>query len=137
MAFLKQYNLTNRSIFTAWQVPPGAQWPDPKYQPLGTLLNMYTDHNILANFNEGKPVGYTQISGPDPREIQAVYNAWRAKGLPDVIIGEAPVRLVYTEQEIANQYLPAIQFQLTELWKFRRPLSMPMHIYLHQNLLGK
>lgn len=138
VAFLQQYNLTKRTLFVAWQTPPGAQRPSPNYQPLGTLLNMYTRGNILANFNDGKPIGYTQfVPATTPRQIQAVYNAWQAKGLPDVIIGEAPLELVYTGHELAGQYVPTVQFKLTELWKLRRPFAIPMHVYIHQRLLGK
>ncbi len=131
--FLKEHHLTEQPIFAAWTAVFGAQQLDPNFQPIAVLVNMYTDHNIIANFNEGKTMGYTlPYTENTPQQIQAVYGKWRAKGLPRVVIGDAPLGLVYPEENL-SQYRLVLPLKLTELWKSRLPIWTPVNVYIRIN----
>ena len=128
--FLQEHHLTEQPIFTAWTAVFGAQQLDPNFQPMAVLINMYTDHNIIANFNEGKSMNYTlPYTQHTPQQTRNIYKVWREKGLPRVVIGDAPLELVYPGENF-NQYYRVLSLRLTELWKARLPVWTPINVYV-------
>lgn len=120
----------NQPVFAAWTAIFGEQQLDPNFQPLSVLVNMYTEHNVIDNFNSGKNIGYTQsYTKHSVPHTQAIYNSWRAKGLPATVIGNAPLWLVYPDVDL-NQYRLVRSLRLTELWKARLPVWTPVNIYV-------
>ena len=150
VSFLKKYNLTDEIIFCAWDVHniDSKDHPNenhleivtnPNMQPYAALLNVFLDHNILANFHNGdKKIGYMK-NRPliDPKQREKVFEQWATKGLPMVTISTPTLEVVFGgNEDWTRLYRVAYLNRHYRIWKFLIE-SVPVNIYLHENLWNK
>jgi hypothetical protein len=162
LSFLQRYNLIDENIFAAWEVNPvePSALPDntftdtnatqtnqaqlalvtnPLAQPGALLLNVFLDHNIIANLNNGDPnKGYLinrTLVFPEQRE--KVFKQWATKGLPTVTIDMPALDVVFSStDELTHHYRIAYMDHQYRIWKFSRS-HIPFTIYLHEDLWQK
>lgn len=148
--FLKKYNLTDEVIFSSWDtvlVPP-KNGPSanhieivtsPYMQALALMLNVFLDHNIIANFNNGDPnIGYLKNRNlSEPQQREAIFEQWALKGLPMVTLNVPTLDVVFNSSEdFAHLYRIAFIGKTYRIWKFDR-IRFPANIYLHETLWQK
>ena len=152
VAFLQKYNLTDEVIFCAWEVlmlhAKNDQATDkthveyvtsPNMQPFALLFNVFTDHNMIANFNNGdKNTGYLKNrTVREPQQRAKIFEQWATKGLPMVTLNVPALELVFGgEQELTHLYRVSFLNNYYRLWKFDKE-RFPINIYLHENLWAK
>lgn len=155
VSFLQKYNLMDENIFAAWQVQvvppsekPGSAQTDsaqlafvtsPLMQPVALMLNVFLDHNIIANFNNGdQDKGYLinrALVNPEQRE--KVFKQWAQKGLPTVTIDMPALDVVFpSNDELTRHYRTAYMDHQYRIWKLSRT-HLPITIYLQEELWQK
>ncbi len=140
--FLKKYNLTDQTIFVAWVMKPTDK-PDnysfnTNAQPAGTLLGVYLDHNIFANFHDGQKKSYIDNFCPSYEEMLKVLNHWREDlPVPTVLINRVPMDILYKNPDILNYYRLGFTQNEYQLWKFNPPKPNPQFIFLFYTLWDK
>ena len=141
VAFLKKHDLMKENIFATWVVKKEGRTvaiPNPNMQPISVLFNMYTPHNIIANFNDRQDRGYliNQALMSTNQSLE-IFQKWRKKGMPMVLLGPAPVSLIYEDSAVNQFYKAAFITKTNLLWKFNPPVTDEFVIYLHTDLWKK
>ena len=128
-------------IFSSWKVEhlgSGNFITNPELQPFPVMLNMYLDHNIVANFHNGENKGYllNAILLADQRE--KLFEQWKKHGLPMVTLGLPPLNVIYNETgtDLSKLYRLALINKQCEVRKLRVE-CFSMNIYLHEKLWEK
>lgn len=137
VTFLKEHKLMKAPIFSAWLITPGKTANEfetnPYVQTHSVLLNMYLEHNIIANFNDGEDRGYIINSAPTEQEAAAIFERWRQKGLPAVLIGPVAVAQLFDDDSLQKKYKLAYIGSTYSMWKFQF-YQVKLPIYLHRDI---
>lgn len=135
--FLEEHKLIQAPIFGAWTMMQGKKENEfktsPYSQPNSVLLNMYLEHNILANFHDGEDRGYLINSYPDDQKFDAIFRRWRQQGLPAVLIGPAAIPQLFADMSLEKQYKVAYIGVIYSLWKFQASEGK-WPVYLHRDI---
>lgn len=142
VAFLKRYHLEDELIFAAWLWKPQETnekivYTNPNIQPFAVMLNMYLDHNIVANFHDGENKGYLDNYAPSDEEIKQTFFHWWEKGLPSVLLNATALPYLYNNMDLIKEYFAAYTGVYYTFWKFNPPHKDPQVIYLYRPLWEK
>ena len=136
--FLNKYHLTHKLIFTSWNIKSSGQnifVREVNSLPQATMLNVYMPYNMIANFRDGNSQAYNINSISTPQQTAQLLKQMRSKGLPDVLIGAVDLPLIYDDDpDVLKNYRAALVTFIYIPWKFDRPQSEELPIYLHQDL---
>lgn len=149
-SFLKKYNLMDEVIFSAWQVSVVPSESDsskshvayvtsPHMQPCALMLNVFLDHNIIANFNNGdKNIGYLKNRNlTRPEDRAKIFKQWATKGLPMVTLNVPALEVVFEGAgDLTHLYRVSFVNNYYRIWK-SNIVSFPFYIYLHEKLWNK
>lgn len=100
----------------------------------------YFDHNFCLNLNMGRDdEGYMFNRIADPEENQAVMEAWKEMGTPDVLLGKVKLQPVFGDEVKLSDYARVYEFlPAVNIWK-----ALPSayntwlrgYVYLRRDLL--
>jgi hypothetical protein len=99
-----------------------------------TELSPYFDKNIIMNFNGGsEEPSYMLYEYAEDND--AVFAQWSEQGMPDIIISEVELRLIYSEEELDKyEYVRVAEFDSNMLFKFEKN-ARDVNIYMRKDLL--
>ena len=108
----------------------------PLIAGVATELSPYFDKNIFMNFgNEDGSDMYTQYRKSDDPE--ADFKKWHDKGLPDIIISEVDLKMIYSEEELDTvEYVRIAKFNRNKIFKFTKA-DYSINLYMRKDLLDK
>ena len=79
----------------------------------------YFEHNFCKNLNLGRDdAGYVLHRIPDREENEAVMKAWREEGIPDVLIYDTNLNLIFGDEVKDIDYVAVYEFPIfPNIWK--------------------
>lgn len=100
----------------------------------------YFDYNFCQNLNMGRnDAGYVLHRIPDRQENEAVLEAWKNMGAPDVIIDEMNLQLVFGDAVKIEDYARVYEYApFANIWKAfpsKYNVMLQGYIYLRRDLL--
>lgn len=128
--FLKEYHLDEKRIIASW----GQNEIDDNDEVLSNpyarhsvfVMNHaidafpYFEHNLFLNLNRGRDdMAYVLHKSSDVKTVQAEMQNWKEQGIPDVMIGQPDLRLVYGDVVHPADYVPVFEINpsLANIWK--------------------
>ena len=148
-AFLKEHELDQAKVLCCWSGSAGPkdmtqeEWFDRMNCNVmhdAVSILPYFENNFIQNFQEGDPeAGYTMHRVSSPEEQKERLEGWRGQGLPDVIIGEVDLKLLYGAEDAEADYIPVACLVPTVpgMWKHCVNgiwFSGHQHIYVRREL---
>lgn len=102
----------------------------------------YFEHNFCKNLNMGRDeAGYVLHIVPSKEENQNTIAAWKEMGIPDVIIQETNLKLVFGDAVSMADYAPVYEYApFANIWKAfpsKYNAAYSGYIYLRRDLLEK
>ena len=137
VAFLKDNDLLNRRIFSAWKrrVYQDQILSYNTYnQAWAVQLDFYAPYNIFANFHDGGPKMYSSFELLEGETIPDVLARWREGGLPEVLVGEVHLEDIWPEIDREDYYIPVYRMNLYDFWKFDRAVNVPGFVYVRRDV---
>lgn len=153
--YIKEHDLQDLKILSEWQYTlelgdytnkelkcltfeqmKAARTDLPLIAGVATELSPYFDKNIFMNFgNEDGSDTYTQYRKSDDPE--ADLKKWHDKGLPDIIISEVDLKMIYSEEELDTvEYVRIAKFNRNKIFKFTKA-DYSINLYMRKDLLDK
>ena len=97
---------------------------------------MYLDHNRIANFHHGAPIGYA-FNQTLSTNHEKTAQQWRGKGIPGVLLNLALIEWLFEEPNLLTHYRLAFAGEGRRLWKTNAKSPTPANIYIHESLWEK
>lgn len=139
VTFLTEHDLLHKRIFATWSYTrQGNKISAQNIHNQGWSLRMslYTPHNIIANYHDGGPKRYNSIEKVDG-DAQTAWNRWREGGLPDILLGNVPLDIIWQTPGLEAQYIPVFELYTYNIWKFNTPTQLFLPVYVRRDLLEK
>ena len=144
-AFLRENEMEDSLILTNWNIG-GTLFPqsegnedyvNPYMAGTGAEVSAYFSHNIALDLNNGDDhMAYTWHRLGSYEEGERVKAQWRAKGIPELIIGRPKLSAVYGETLSYSDYSLVKTVHYSYIWKTGCAFSA-MPIYLRNDLLSR
>ena len=130
-SFLQAHQLTDLRILSAWD--PSV---DINRNNFGTELAFYLGRNVVFNYNTGTNILYHRFEYTPPEQEEEIFSQWRVGGLPDVVLGNADLDLIYGGKNLLREnYAVVYQIKIHLLWKINVSGDFTDNIYVRKDLL--
>lgn len=134
LSFLQKKNLLENRVIMAWWEIDERNISQTNMVAYGTELSFYVGKNILTNFNMNSTKEYRVHQLQTLSESYKTLQAWKKKGMPDVLIGGGCLECVFEGENLIDQYMPAFKIQTYDLWKHYSPRLSGDYIFIRKEL---
>jgi len=99
------------------------------------LICAYLEHNVFLNLGDGRDEeAYMHYRMADYEKSLADMEAWRQKGIPEVLIGNPKLEAMYGDEISINDYSVVFAPEMNYIWKNRERYGI-VPIFLRNDLL--